>query len=135
MCLFIPQKNNFVTNIELINAVKASADRYTIADTFYGYGIPNAFIADTILKRVGAGRGIFTKNKPFESLIKNSLVNNTIELKIIIDNTSIIEVFNSSGALVLTKEINEPSFDISILANGNYYLKLNKNYIGKFIKQ
>ncbi len=49
-CLW--QANPEFSNMEIINAVKKSADRYTNPDAEYGYGIPNFKKADLFLKKL-----------------------------------------------------------------------------------
>ncbi len=135
LCACLLQKNKYVTNIELINAVKRSADRFSNPDTLYGYGIPDAFIADTILENIAAGRGIFNRNQKEGSIIKNTIVCNEVELNIEINKMIEISIFNNSGALVLKDRIDTNKIDITNLSSGIYYLKLNSSYIGKIIKQ
>jgi serine protease AprX len=48
-CLW--QANPSLTNQEILNAVIASADRYTTPDTLYGYGIPNLIAANLVLSK------------------------------------------------------------------------------------
>ena len=135
LCACLLQKNKYVTNIELINAVKQSADRYNNPDTLYGFGIPNAFTADTILKRMAMGRGIFISSKNEESLIKNTLATDALFLNLEILKPTHVEIYNVSGACVGTEEISSNKINTSVLVTGSYYLKLNGSYIGRFIKQ
>ncbi len=135
MCACLMQKNKYVTNIELIHAVIQSADRFANPDTLYGYGIPDAFTADTLLKRIAIGRGIMNRGaNGDEPIIKNTLVHHEIELNMKISEQTLIEIYNLSGALVFTEGICVNRINISSLSVGGYYLKINGSYIGRFFK-
>lgn len=136
-CACLMQKYQYVTNIELINAVKRSADRYTTPDTFYGYGIPNALIADTILANISIGRGIYIANKGYGSIIINTIVTTgTLHLLLPEGREFDAQVFNASGAQVLQCKVTEgEEIQVTRLAIGTYYLKINGYFAGKFIKQ
>ena len=136
-CACLMQKYKYVTNIELINAVKRSADRYSTPDTFYGYGIPNALIADTILANLSKGRGIYINTNSFESIIKNSIVDDgSLKLLLPVGEAIDAQIFNVSGAQVMQCKVpNSNEIQITGLSSGMYYLKINGYFAGKFIKQ
>ncbi len=134
LCACLMQKNKYVTNIELVNAVKRSADRFGNPDTLYGYGIPNAFIADTILQNISSGRGIERIVKSNPNIIINSLASNELKLNISIQRPIVIEIYNCAGKVICSKEIITNHIDISTLQSGTYYLKLNGQFAGKFCK-
>ncbi len=46
------QSNPERTNMEVIKAIQLSGDQYNFPDEKYGYGIPNAVVADSLLKNV-----------------------------------------------------------------------------------
>jgi serine protease AprX len=135
LCACLMQKNKYITNIELVDAVKRSADRYFNPDTLYGYGIPNAVTADTILQRVAAGRGIFIANKNYESIIRNTLAHDGIVLNLEINKITVAEIYNASAACIFKKAIDSNKINISELTPGIYYLKLNGSFAGRFMKQ
>jgi serine protease AprX len=131
-CLF--HKYNFVSNIEMADAVRRSADRYNNPDTLYGYGIPNALIADTILKRVSAGRGIRYSGNRQKPVIKNNISSDYIYLDIDPGSEMRVEIYNIPGALISDHLISNSSINISSLPAGEYFLKLNHQYIGRITK-
>jgi serine protease AprX len=131
-CLF--QKYNLVTNIEMADAVRRSADRFNNPDSLYGYGIPDAMVADTILKRISAGRGVGNSAKNITPVIKNTISSRTIYLNLEPGAEYKIEVYNISAQLLSQESIRAPQFDISTLLPGEYFLKINGKYIGRFMK-
>jgi hypothetical protein len=134
LCACLMQKNKYVTSFEMVDAIKRSADRFLNPDTFYGYGIPNAIIADTILRNISSGRGIIKNGKTYENYIKNTMVYNELLLNIEPGNL-VVEIYSSAAACVYKKEIYGDKVDVKVLSPGIYYLKLNSRFAGKFIKQ
>jgi photosystem II stability/assembly factor-like uncharacterized protein len=110
----------------------------TLTTLFFIDSIPGYAVGDngTILKYVHV-TGLEQDN-----LIKNiniypNPVTTTISIEGVIENT-IAEIFDISGKLLLSKQLNENQLDISTLAKGLYFIKLSTaegSVVWKFIKE
>ena len=119
------------TNSQIVQLVRASADRYAAPNNNYGYGIPN-FQTATTLSVPEFSANIF-------SLYPNPATNE-IEIKSS-DNIigSIIKFYNNLGQLVLEKSIDAQTQKISLqsLNSGVYYYNIasaERTLYGKLIK-
>ena len=81
-CLW--QGNPTKTNMQVIDAIKQSASRYTTPDSIMGYGIPDFCLADQILKgNIGTQVYVYStffEDKPSVFISGNRDMNLTIEL-------------------------------------------------------
>jgi serine protease AprX len=95
---------NEFTNMEIIDAVQKSADRYTNPDERYGYGIPNFRVAASILEekreeRANAilqGKWITAFPVPFRQLF-------TLSIKAPSTGTAIIRIVDVTGQQLLQR--------------------------------
>jgi serine protease AprX len=104
---------NEFTNMEIIDAVQKSADRYTNPDERYGYGIPNFRIAASILEdkreeRANAilqGKWITAFPVPFRQLF-------TLSIKAPSTGTAIIRIVDVTGQQLLqrTAQVRQGSY-------------------------
>ena len=129
-CLWaaVPQ----LTNQQVVDFVKQSADRYTAPNNQYGYGIPDLNIALTN----ALGNAAFT--------ISNFQVYpNPVEYDFSItgiQNAGAIQLVNTLGQVVLTQKIDSttPTIDVSELPSGIYCYQITQNQqviTGKIIKK
>ncbi|WP_395047592.1 S8 family serine peptidase [Flavobacterium sp.] len=125
------------TNAEIVQLVKASADRYAASivtqNNNYGYGIPDFQAAlNTALSLTEQNLAIFNlypnpANNEIEITSPDSIMNSTIKF------------YNNLGQLVLEKNINAQTQKISLqsINSGVYYYNIasaEKTLFGKLIK-
>lgn len=123
------------TNSEIIQFIKESADRFSIPDNLYGYGIPDFQLAlNNVLLGVNENNisGINVFPNPVKETIMVSVPENISAFR--------IEFYNSIGQNVLTKNSNNNIQNISLngLPNGIYFYKIDAAHTiktGKLIKQ
>lgn len=140
-CLW--QANPGMTNMEIIEVVRQSANRYTTPDTVYGYGIPNMAAANMILgqkkihnfdleNQINIGPNPFTD---YLTLMFYSTGNDPFSF----------ELFDTSGKSVyrvdkMKREVGYNYYALKDLGNipaGVYILKVisgNLNYSNKLVK-
>ncbi len=123
--------NPSFSNMQVIDAVKQSASRYSTPDSLYGYGIPSMVIAHMILggtpyEQPESGNKIIVNPNPFSD-----------ELDVVLYVTSSMEVklslVDNGGKTVLTKDkMNlKPGYNYSLLtdlnrlSSGVYILRVN----------
>lgn len=122
------------TNAEIVQLVKASADRFTNPDNDYGYGIPDFQLA---YNNALLSTSIFSK-KGF-SLYPNPTQNQiTITFSEAISNAE-IAFYNNLGQLVLEKSIeNNQTIGLDNLNSGIYFYNITFDAVsetGKLIKK
>jgi serine protease AprX len=127
-CLW--QANSGVSNMNIIEAVVASANRYLVPDSGYGYGIPNLIVANLLLN------GLKIDNFDEDNMINvfPNPINNYFNLVFYSNDTSAIDIqmYDVSGRLVISKEkisrtpgCNSITIDsIGELSKGCYILKV-----------
>lgn len=118
------------TNAEIVQMVKASADRYSSPDNEYGYGIPNFQLALLSLEENESNQINIFPNPTNDYL--------TISSSIDIVGAAIV-FYNSLGQKIFTQNIDSPLQNISLqsLSNGIYYYTITsarKTLNGKIIK-
>ncbi|RTY95327.1 S8 family serine peptidase [Flavobacterium sp. GT3R68] len=123
------------TNAEVIQLVKQSADRFTIPDNMYGYGIPDFQLALN-MALLEVNQNSVTNIKVYPNPVKESV---TISVPENIDTFS-IQFYNSIGQNVFTQNSNNSIQNISLqaLPSGIYFYKIdaaNTVKTGKLIKQ
>jgi serine protease AprX len=127
-CLW--QSHKDLSNMKIIQAVIASANRYNAPDSGYGYGIPNLIVANLILN------GLKIDNFDEDNVINvfpNPIVD-YLNLVFYSSDTSAIDVqmFDLSGRLVFSKEKitrtpgcnSIPIIGLGDLSKGYYMLKV-----------
>jgi serine protease AprX len=123
-----------LTNQQLVDLIKQSADRFTNPNPQFGYGIPDFQEAlNQYLLSI-------------QSVSKNSLAvypnptTNFIHFPIAFaDNQPVVTIYNSLGQLIISKNINRQNFaiDVSNYSNGIYFFTVRSAasfYSGKFLK-
>jgi serine protease AprX len=122
------------TNLEILQLVRQSADKYATPDAQYGYGVPdfaqalqNAMLVDEV-----EPRQLLVYPNPAAKVVTIVLPNNIL--------TATITMFNSLGQLVLQQEITQGQGQISLqdLAAGMYIYRIEgagESRSGKLIKQ
>ncbi|MFV8375412.1 S8 family serine peptidase [Flavobacterium sp. LB1P71] len=130
-CLW--QANPSKTNIEIRQLIIKSADRYTVPDNQYGYGIPDFNLA------VSNGLSLNTFSDDFIIYPNPAIDFITISLPVGLDR-AMVSIYSISGQKVLNKEITIESASISLkaLSKGIYIYKVESNSFyksGKIIKQ
>jgi subtilisin family serine protease len=117
-----------LTNIEVMNRVRQSADRYSIPHEQYGYGLPN--FQDAYSTILNVSEKDFIKST---SIYPNP-ANNSINIVSKATNLS-VEVYNIIGKKVLEiKELKSNRVDVSSLKTGIYILKVKNDSQYKTIK-
>jgi len=130
-CLLQANKNK--TNIEIINALMASSNKFDCPDDYYGYGIPDFMVANYTLKHstpnnINLQKVIVIPNPFMDKLFINYYSQN--------DNNSLnIEMYDMSGKKVYSAIIKEltkgynfiPIYNLIGIEKGNYILKLTDN--------
>lgn len=124
----LKQKHPGSTNMEIINAIIKSADRYSYPNTAYGYGIPNACTADLLLTTIPeASTAIYSDAfQIYPNPAKNQITLKFHSLKpepfeIIIYNAFGEKVYRLSG-----KDLKEEyNIDLSNYTSGMYYIKIS----------
>lgn len=126
-CLWqaFPKSNN----MKILKAVYQSADRYTIPDERYGYGIPNFRIAYQLLKHdenvaLYGNEFLFASPNPFTAAIDTKLIGQ-------VDGKANLTLLNSAGQLVASNDFSTEKEEtyiytfagLSNLPAGNYLLK------------
>lgn len=131
-CLW--QGNPTKTNMQVINAIKQSASKYTHPDSLFGYGIPNFCVADQILKGT---LGIQS--------VANNLINTLCGS---MDCELTVNVYDISGRMVLSTQTKSAqnnttdkiiqSLNLSSLSGGMYVVKISSangnSYTKKLVK-
>lgn len=120
-----------LTNLELLQLIKSSADRYHNPDNQYGYGVPDFIMALQHGLGIGGPEFILYQNPDYTAV--NLLFPENIP-------NADIRVFNNLGRLVLEKRVlaGEPVLSIEALSTGIYYYRLRANGVaqkGKIIKK
>ncbi len=125
------------TNVEITNAIIKSADRYSLPDSAYGFGMANFYMAAKLLEEQLIDR-------EFLKLVSNPLIpESAITFYAYEQDLISIEMFNSSGQRVWLQEeiavfpgFNEikPFTNISSLASGIYLIRVNFKNKAEFIK-
>lgn len=126
-------------NSQIFDAIIQSSDRYSNPDHKHGYGIPNAFRADSILKQMvlsqkelTSGSFIVSPNPAIYSLVLES-------------NSPIVEyeIIDVLGKTVQSKKLNVAVFNLDVMVKsldaGMYYVKVLNEFgvmaVKKFMKK
>lgn len=123
-----------LTNLELINLVRASADRFTNPDAKYGYGVPDFSLA--LQNALGLTQ---PDDAPMLLMYPNPVSD---DLSFILPPTAdgvSITIFNSLGQLVVQQHVSAGStLSVQTLANGIYSYRAEATGItrtGRIVKQ
>jgi hypothetical protein len=125
----------WATNVQVLDFVKQSADRITLPDAQYGYGIPNFQIALAIASlevNENTKNSFVIYPNPMASQLMVSFPTNIHEVE--------IELYNAIGQKVFSKTMQNANAPITIdqLSTGIYYYKIQGGALvqtGKIIKQ
>lgn len=99
-CLW--QANPDLTNMELIDAIQKSASQYENPDALLGYGIPNFFIADTILAGLDSN---LLLNSILLNIYPNPFNGNfKFDFYSEINQTLVVELYDLLGRRILSLE-------------------------------
>jgi len=111
-CLW--QANPSKNNMQIIDAIKKSSDRAFNPDTLYGWGIPDAAKADSILKG-------FTISKDLDSFQNLIIYPNPAHHLLYFKNVPLpvhLSIFDFTGKLIYENAINEPKLEVSRFPRG-----------------
>lgn len=138
-CLW--QANPGKSYIEIAGAIVRSADRFNFPDTNYGYGIPDFYLADAILKGNLSGREFGESSlKYFPNPFSNEF---TLAMRLSSTQYAEIEIYNSFGQSVgkytFKVEGNKTSIvyldsELAGLQAGMYILKVATNDFSKEVR-
>jgi serine protease AprX len=123
-----------LTNQQVVNLVKQSADKFTTPNAQYGYGIPDFQLAlQLALLSTNENQQAQFHFSPNPTSNAVTFVNPDF----VVGNT--MQFYNNLGQLVLSKVIENPVQTVSLesLNSGVYYFTIatsNSNYQGKIIK-
>ncbi len=130
-CLW--QAHPELNNIQIMDAIKQSADRYSQPDTIFGYGIPDFYAAHLYLNSMGQ-IDENTENllnvfpNPFKNILNIAFYSKNIE----IPYNSKLEVFDVQGKKVIDAYVDDVENNYSLMVINNVE-KLSKGvYIVRF---
>ena len=132
------QANPTKTNMQLINAIKATSSKSTAPDNLYGWGIPNVCAANAYLQTVSLNEKRFESDlKLYPNPAKSTI---SFELKYTINKMQLTDVFGKHIDFTLTSnETNHYTLNFNAsLANGVYFISIhttNGIVNSKFIKE
>ena len=130
-CLW--QANRPATNMEILRAILESSDRYTSPDTIFGYGIPDFYKANLILKanHRSVADTVFSFNF-FPNPFRNEFYLSTESDD---DQAATLSVYNTTGVLINSFEIRlNAGYNLILIDNlsqfapGVYFVKLQSKY-------
>lgn len=126
------------TNMQVLNAIKATASKSTSPDNLYGWGIPNVCAANAYLQNVSINEKRFESDlKLYPNPAKNTI---SFELNHSINKLQLTDVFGKHIDFTLTSnETNHYTLNFNAsLANGVYFISIytaNGIVNSKFIKE
>ena len=126
-----------LTNQQVIDLVRQSADNFLSPDNQYGYGIPNFQLA--LNNATLTSKNFETTNKSF--IVSPNPTNDFVEIAFPNQlNTAIFSIYNLLGQNILNNEISvtNSKVDLSNLNSGVYIFKIEANNFsqsGKVIKK
>jgi len=135
------------SNMEVIQSIRESGDRFATPDTAYGYGVPNACVADSllsILDSLATFSELFAQPDRYFAFYPNPVTDQlVVEMKQFDWVPESMEVFAADGTLVQARDTDPAaqrwSLDTGALSPGIYMLKLhffgNRSLSHKFVKQ
>lgn len=136
------------TNMEVIQAVLQSSDRFANPDTAYGHGIPDACKADSILTVLDST--VMAASQPISPDGYFNIYPNPVEDELVVEPIALgesirkIRIVSLAGQDIMMARLQGSSNDIQRLstehlAGGMYILQLEtrsgKRFIHKFLKQ
>jgi len=135
-CLWQAHPN--LNNMQIIDAIKKSADRYNHPDTIFGYGIPDFYTAHIYLNSVGeidenTDNLLNVFPNPFKDVLNIAFYSKNIELPF----NSKVEVFDTKGRKLMEATVDdiENNYSLTVLENtekldkGVYIIRLTANDI------
>lgn len=136
-CLW--QANPGKTNMQILQAIKATASRSTNTDNYYGWGIPNICAAHNYLN--GTSLGVKETEKVQIDLYPNPISNYLkISTSSVIENVMITDVLGKQIDFTLSEKTNNTRTlqFVNTLANGVYFITVKTNQATvktKFVKE
>ncbi|MCR5862854.1 S8 family serine peptidase [Flavobacterium sp. J372] len=123
-----------MTNLEMISLVRASADRFTIPDPKYGYGVPDFSLA------LQNGLGLTETGNTQQLLLYPNPVTDRLNFILPATANSVnISIFNNLGQLVLQQTATQGnSISVQNLANGIYSYRAESGSVtrtGRIVKK
>ncbi|MCL9808939.1 S8 family serine peptidase [Flavobacterium luminosum] len=122
------------TNTEIVQLIKASADRYSTPDIYYGYGIPDF---QTMLNKVLTVNEVEdSKMEIYPNPVKDVLTIAVLEASL----PAQIEIYTTFGQKIMSQRVDYPKQNITLptVPSGIYFYKLSNGKAsasGKLIKQ
>lgn len=99
-CLW--QANPTFTNLEIKEAIKQSGDNVFAPDEYYGYGIPDYELANSVLTNLNSK---LSNGTQFLKLSPNPFTN-AVNIKLLMDTVLQAEVFDLAGRKIVSTELN-----------------------------
>jgi subtilisin family serine protease len=136
-CLW--QAHPLKTNMELLQAVRISANQSSIPDTIKGYGVPNFCVADLLLvgiEEINQNNILEVYPNPFQSSFSIRSTENLLGAKLMIHDLSGRVVFSKIFDLIAGELITIEGAEIESLSAGSYFIQLtkgDKNFYSKLI--
>jgi hypothetical protein len=139
MVACLMEANPKAYNSQIFDAIVRSADRYDNPDSFYGYGIPNAVVADSLIKAMVLSleqlKADVFKVFPNPGKDRINVVSEILMEKYV--------MYNSLGEIIISSDVpywtNNFVIDIPDLENGIFLLVLHdyegKVHHNKWVKQ
>ena len=120
-----------LTNMQIMQRIRESADRYNNPNAQYGYGIPNFQSAYSTVLNVDEVR-LMDKVSIYPNPLKNTFTLNIGALKL---NNIDIQIFNVIGKKVFEeRNLKSENINVSHLNSGVYILKIMNESMHKTIK-
>ena len=121
------QSHPTLTMMDIVNSVRESGHQYSTPDNLYGYGIPNACVADSLLELLETPTGIedVELDNSFNIYPNPSSDYITISSD---KNINVIELYSMQGKLVKQINLNNSNsvlLNCSDLKNGIYIVRIN----------
>lgn len=125
MVACLMQAHPMRSNSEIFNAIIQSADRYTRADSLYGYGIPDLLIADSLLQKMSLG--IHEPKPALDFDLYPNPSRGTIKVRTHPGST--YTLYGPAGRVLTKGSCNNwiNFIDLTAYAAGNYYLEIQKD--------
>ena len=133
-CLW--QAHPELNNMQIIDAIRRSADRYGQPDTLFGYGIPDFYAAHIYLNTIGkidehTNNFLNIFPNPFKNSLNIVFYSNNIQ----VPYSSILEVFDTHGKKILEQKFTDSETKYKIyridfnekLSKGLYIIRFTAN--------
>jgi hypothetical protein len=105
-CLW--QANPFYTNLEIKEAIKQSGDNVFAPNEYYGYGIPDYELANSVLTNLSSK---LSNGTQLLKLSPNPFTN-AVNIKLLMDTVLQAEVFDLAGRKIISTELNRNNINL-----------------------